>query len=127
MKRLTLGLAAAFLAFSSLSAFAESPAMTGDTSLGKVWVDANGMTLYTFDNDTAGVSTCYEQCAVKWPPYGVAEGAMAEGEWTIVTRTDGTQMWAYDGHPLYTWINDKLPGDTTGDGVGGVWHAAMAE
>ncbi len=127
MNRLTLGLAAAVFAFSGLSAFAASPGMTGDSSLGKVWVDANGMTLYTFDKDAAGVSNCYEQCAVNWPPYMAAADAMAEGEWTIVDRTDGTKMWAYDGHPLYTWIKDTQPGDVTGDGVGTVWHAALAE
>ena len=32
------------------------------------------------------------------------------------------KMWAYQGQPLYYWIKDKKPGDTTGDGVGSVWH-----
>ena len=40
-----------------------------------------------------------------------------EGEWTIVERTDGTKMWAYEGKPLYTFIKDKKPGDVTGDGA----------
>jgi predicted lipoprotein with Yx(FWY)xxD motif len=131
MKRFTLALAAAALAFStaafSTAALAEPPAGTGDTSLGKVWVDANGMTLYTFTKDEPGVTNCYEQCAVNWPPFMAAEGAMAEGDWTVVERTDGTSMWAYKGWPLYTWIGDQAPGDVTGEGVGGVWHVAKAE
>ena len=105
---------------------AMEPAKTMDTSLGSVWVDANGMTLYTFDKDKPGKSNCYGECATNWPPLMAAEGAMAEGDWTLVERTDGTMMWAYDGMPLYTWINDAKPGDVTGDGVGGVWHAAKA-
>ncbi|HEY0918239.1 hypothetical protein [Devosia sp.] len=93
----------------------------------QVLTDANGMTLYTYDKDTAGVSNCYDQCAVNWPPLFAAEGAAAEGAFTIVTRTDGTKMWAYDGMPLYLWVKDTKPGDTTGDGVGGVWHTAVED
>lgn len=86
--------------------------------------DANGMTLYTFDKDTGGVSVCYGDCAVKWPPYLGAEADMAKmGEgWTLVDRTDGTKQWAYDGKPTYLFIDDKAKGDMMGDGMGGVWH-----
>ena len=84
--------------------------------------DANGMTLYTFDKDVDGVSACYDDCAVKWPPALGAEGdTMAEG-WTLVARTDGTMQWAYDGKPLYLFNGDTKAGDMTGDGVGDVWH-----
>ena len=34
---------------------------------------------------------------------------------------------AYDGHPLYTFVEDKAPGDIKGDGKGGVWHVAKGE
>jgi predicted lipoprotein with Yx(FWY)xxD motif len=123
--RSTIALTA--LIISATAAFAAEPAKTMDTSLGKVWTDDKGMTLYTFDKDGPGVSNCYDQCAVNWPPLMAAAGAMAEGEWTIVERKDGTKMWAYEGHPLYLWIKDTKPGDVTGDGVGGVWHAATAK
>ena len=126
--RITMGLAAALLAASFTGAFAAEPAMQGDSSMGKVWTDANGLTLYTFDKDEGGVSACYEQCAVNWPPFLAADGAAAEGDWTIVERTDGTMQWAYDGKPLYTFIQDKAAGDVTGEGKGdGTWHVAMAE
>ena len=81
------------------------------------------MTLYTYDKDTAGASTCYDDCAVNWPPYlGKAgeEKAMGEG-WTLVERKDKTLQWAYDGKPVYLFIGDKKQGDMTGDGKGGVW------
>lgn len=126
--RISTGLAAAFLALSATASFAADPAMIGDSSLGKVWTDANGMTLYTFDKDEGGMSACYEQCAVNWPPFMAAEGAAAEGDWTIVDRTDGSKQWAYDGHPLYTFIQDKAAGDVVGEGKGdGTWHVAKAE
>ncbi|MEU9945634.1 hypothetical protein [Streptomyces lavendulae] len=34
-------------------------------------------------------------------------------------------QWAYDSRPLYTFINDKMAGDMTGDGFKDVWHAAQ--
>ncbi len=100
------------------------PAMVGDSKLGKVLTDGQGMTLYTFDKDSTGVSQCYEQCAKAWPPLQAAEGAMAAGDYSVVKREDGGMQWAYKGQPLYTWVKDSQPGDTTGDGVKGVWHVA---
>lgn len=90
-----------------------------------VLVGPNGMTLYTFDKDTAGVSNCYDDCAVKWPPLMADAAAKDDGEFTVVTRKDGTKMWAHEGLPLYFWFKDTKAGDTTGDGVGGVWHTAV--
>jgi len=90
-----------------------------------VLTDANGMTLYIFDKDAPGVTNCYEQCAINWPPLMADASAKADGEFTLVDRTDGTKMWAYKGLPLYLWKDDKAPGDITGDGVGGVWHLAI--
>lgn len=83
-----------------------------------------GMTLYTFDKDQNGKSNCYDGCAVKWPPYLVSKGAEAKKGWSVVKRRDDTQQWAYKGQPLYTWVGDTKPGETNGDGVGGVWHVA---
>lgn len=125
MKSLTLG--CVVLLATAAAAFAAEPAKVMDSSAGKVWTDAKGMTLYTFDKDEAGKSNCYDKCAVAWPPLAAAADAKAMDEWTVVERTDGTKMWAYDGHPLYTYVDDKKPGDVTGDGKGGVWHVAKAE
>ena len=91
----------------------------------QVLTDANGMTLYVFDKDAPGVSNCYEQCAINWPPLMADADAVAEGDFTIVERTDDTSMWAYKGWPLYYWKDDMKAGDITGDGVGGVWHLAI--
>ena len=85
------------------------------------------MTLYTFDKDEPNKSNCNGDCAKNWPPLMAAANARPEGEWTIVERTDGTRMWAYDGKPLCLWMKDKKPGDVTGDAVGGVWHVAKPD
>ena len=75
------------------------------------------------DQDTAGTSVCYGDCAVKWPPYIADNGAAMPGL-TTIERKDGAKQWAKDGKPLYFWMGDTQPGETNGDGVGGVWHVA---
>jgi len=126
--RITISLAAALLALSASGSFAAEPAMQVDSSMGKIYTDANGMTLYTFDKDETGKSNCYDQCAAAWPPFMAAEGATPEGEWTIVERTDGSMQWAYDGKPLYTFVEDQNPGDMTGEGAAdNTWHVAIAD
>jgi predicted lipoprotein with Yx(FWY)xxD motif len=125
MKPIALGLA--FLLVTATASYADGPAKTMDTAAGKILADQKGMTLYTFDNDSKGKSNCYGDCATGWPPFTAPNDAKAEGDWTIVDRTDGTKMWAYDGKPLYTWFKDKKPGDVTGDMVEGLWHIVKAE
>ena len=83
---------------------------------------ANGMTLYTFDNDAGGVSACYDGCAGNWPPFTGTEGEAMGDAWTLVARSDGTLQWAYDGKPTYFYAGDAVAGDMSGDGAGGVWH-----
>lgn len=80
-----------------------------------------GMTLYTFKKDSAGVSTCYDDCATNWPPFTAAAEAQPEGDLGIIERTDGSRQWTLKGMPLYFWAGDADKGDATGDGVGGVW------
>lgn len=90
-----------------------------------VLTDINGMTLYTFDKDVQGsASNCYDKCAENWPPLIASADTVAEGEFRLIDRTDGTKIIAYKGWPLYLWIKDEKPGDTTGDMVGEVWHTA---
>jgi predicted lipoprotein with Yx(FWY)xxD motif len=87
-------------------------------------VDSSGMTLYNFDRDAAGSgkSACNGPCAALWPPAMAAAGAKAEGDFTIVTRDDGTMQWAYKGKPLYHYSIDKKAGDMMGDKFRDVWH-----
>ena len=96
-----------------------------------VFVNANGMTLYTYDRDTeAGKSSCNEKCAMAWPPLTPGADAKEMGSWTVINRDDGTKQWAYRGKPVYTYAKDAAPGDDKGDGLGPdgthVWHEIKA-
>ncbi|MEL6524267.1 MAG: hypothetical protein AAFQ07_01030 [Chloroflexota bacterium] len=92
------------------------------------------LTLYIFTNDEEGVSNCNDQCAQAWPPLlATSEADLATideslaSNTSLVTRDDGTLQIAYNGQPLYGFITDLLPEDTTGEGVGDVWFIATAE
>src|SRR6478752_10135112 len=109
------------------------PASVGvaSTGLGDVLVDRQGRTLYLFERDSGTMSACIGACAVNWPPLGVrgtplvGSGARRSDVGTTV-RPDGISQLTYNGHPLYTFVNDKKPGDTNGEGVkafGGSWFA----
>jgi len=89
-------------------------------------VGPSGMTLYTFKKDgkNTGMSECYDQCAINWPPLTVASGTQPNKEFTIIIRADGSQQWAFKGQPLYFYAKDTKPGDKLGDGVGGNWNVA---
>jgi len=126
MKTFMAGLVISTLAFGAFEAIAATtePAVMGDTAKGKIWVDTKGMTLYSFDKDVVGKSNCNGECAVEWPPLQAAADSKASGDWTIVTRDDGSKMWAFEGRPLYTFVDDKKVGDVTGDNVDG-FHIVM--
>lgn len=85
-----------------------------------------GMTLYIWDKDAPGESNCYDACAANWPPLLVPADTAVSGDFTLVDRKDSDlAIVAYKGWPLYLWVKDEKPGDTTGDGVGGTWHTAV--
>ncbi|EKS29021.1 COG4315 family predicted lipoprotein [Afipia felis] len=124
---LKIAAALAFTAAFGTLAFAQAaaPAKTAQTSKGPALVDAKGMTLYTFDKDSAGKSACNGPCANNWPILAASTDAKASGDWTVVTRDDGSKMWAYKGKPLYTFKQDTAAGDVKGDGfLNGAWHIA---
>jgi predicted lipoprotein with Yx(FWY)xxD motif len=87
--------------------------------VGKVLVDSNGMTLYYFQKDQNGESTCYGPCEQGWPPL-TTEGAPQAGEGAMASklgttkRKDGTVQVTYNKWPLYTFIEDKKPGEDNG-------------
>lgn len=132
MRRLTMMALIAGLALSAgvtLSAKAEDygPMKVMQTSMGKVLTDAKGMTLYTYDKDTAGVSNCTGECAEYWPPAKAEAGAKPVGDLTLIKRADGTMQWADGGKPLYTFVKDKAPGDVMGDNMKNVWHVVKEQ
>lgn len=91
-----------------------------------VLADGKMMTLYTYAKDAPGVSNCNDMCAKNWPPLMAAPDAKPMGDWTVITRADGSRQWAYKGMPLYRWIKDMNPGDAGGEGMGnGAWKVAV--
>ncbi len=117
-------------ATSAPEATPSGPAMVnlGSGALGSHLVAGNGMTLYLFTKDTAGSgsSTCYDKCAGFWPALLTAGAPQAgtgvdSSKFGTITRTDGSTQVTYNGWPLYFYAKDTKAGDTTGEGVGGVW------
>ena len=47
-----------------------------------------------------------------------AADAKASGDWTVVTRDDGSRQWAYKGKPVYTYKADQKAGDLGDDALG---------
>lgn len=93
--------------------------------VGSFLVDTKGMTLYYFKKDSPGKSACEGDCVAKWPLYfreavAAKDGVKAE-DFATITRADGQKQTTYKGMPLYYFVGDKNPGDTTGQGVKDVW------
>jgi predicted lipoprotein with Yx(FWY)xxD motif len=105
----------------------------GDTTLGKVLTDANGMTLYFFVTDLAGqgVSTCYGNCSRIWPIFSVNNTIVSfplnASDFSSINRTDGTKQTTYKGWPLYYFASDTTPGDVKGENVLKVWFVAKTD
>ena len=103
--------------------------------LGQIIVDAQGRTLYLFEADKGGKSSCDGPCAAAWPPYvsnGAPQAAMGASGALVgtTTRADGTTQVTYGGHPLYYFVGDKAPGDTTGqdiDQFGAKWYVVAKD
>jgi len=122
MSRTALSLLAAVVLAASVTASAQ-PAPARRAADGTL-TNATGMTLYVFDRDAGGKSTCNGPCTMTWPPLLVPEDGRASGDWTIVVRDDGSKQWAVKGKPLYRCSKDMKPGDKAGEGINGIWHVA---
>ena len=97
--------------------------------LGRILVDSKGITLYDFVKDKGTMSACYGACAALWPPLTttgkpVAGRGVRASLLGTTKRKDGKLEVTYGGHPLYYFVTDRKPGQTTGQGVnqfGGPW------
>ena len=118
MKSVSFGTAVLFALFTFSAHASDAPVKMADGML----VDSKGMTVYTYDKDSAGKSVCAGKCAENWPPVMATDAKAAGADYSTITRADGTKQLAYKGKPLYTFIKDKKPGDKTGDKVMDAWH-----
>ena len=104
------------------------------TSLGPTLVDANGRTLYLFERDKPNVSTLSAAGQAIWPPFTASatpralNGASA-GQIGTIRAAGGSAQVTYNGHPLYYYVGDRNPGQTTGQGLnqfGALWYVLSA-
>lgn len=115
---------------SSAAPAAASVAVHTAAGLGAILVDASGRALYLFEKDRTSTSSCSGQCAQVWPPFTSAGAPTADAGASAALlattpRTDGTSQVTYAGHPLYYYVNDQQPGQTTGQGLnqfGAKWY-----
>lgn len=102
--------------------------MVSNSPLGNILTSSDGMTLYTFQNDSPDQSTCTDGCAQKWPPLTVAQGVTptaspgVTGALGVYQRADGTYQVTINQMPLYHYYGDAQPGDTNGQGLLGKWY-----
>jgi predicted lipoprotein with Yx(FWY)xxD motif len=97
---------------------------------GTYLTDGAGRTLYLFEADKGSTSACSGQCATAWPPLTTtgtpaAGSGVTASQLATAARSDGTMQVTYNGHPLYYFVQDKSPGQTTGQATnffGAAWY-----
>ncbi len=90
--RIVVGLAAV-CALAMAGAAVAAP--TGVTEKAGAFIAPDGKPLYSFARDTTpGKSACNGQCATNWPPLMASAASANDGDWTVVTRDDGSKQWA---------------------------------
>jgi predicted lipoprotein with Yx(FWY)xxD motif len=114
---ITYGLAIA----SSSSMGAATKVGTASSKLGRIIINKQGRTLYLFEKDKNGKSACYGACAKYWPPLltrgkPVAGAGVKAKLLGVTRRKNGTRQVTYAGHPLYRYVADSKPRQTTGEG-----------
>jgi predicted lipoprotein with Yx(FWY)xxD motif len=121
---------AATLAFAGDAKTGGTRVNVARSHLGRILVDSRGITLYDFPPDRGTTSVCYGACAALWPPLITHGKPVAAGRGVRKTllgttkRKDGKRQVTYGGHPLYYFVTDRKPGQTSGQGVnqfGGPW------
>jgi predicted lipoprotein with Yx(FWY)xxD motif len=111
----------------------ESAALVGTASsdLGDILVDANGLSLYGFLDDTEGLPTCDGACADAWPPVFTDSAELPAGldasVFSVVERNDGSFQLKAGAWPLYLFAGDGAPGDVNGQGSGDVWFLSAPD
>ena len=104
--------------------------LTSVSDLGQILVDGKGDTLYAFDQDHGGQSSCTGGCGKAWPAFTTRSPPRAgkgidAAKLDTIEREHGPSQVTYAGHPLYLYSGDAGPGDAGGNGLdqfGGTWH-----
>lgn len=107
------------------------------SEVGTALTGADGKTLYFAEQEADGTIACKDACLSFWKPLTVSRGTTptagtgVTGTLATVNRPDGSVQVTYDGKPLYTFTEDRGPGQAKGNGFEDtfngtdfVWHAA---
>ena len=137
MKRLTI----LFLATAAILPVGISQAATGaklqirHTALGSILVNRGGHTVFVFTRASRNHDRCATTagCTGIWPMVTSAGtptlGPGVKRSLLSTIKVGGVRQLTYAGHPLYTYIGDAGPGDTSYVGqsqFGGRWFALNA-
>ena len=91
-------------------------------TLGPIFTDTKGMTLYTYKEDVNGTSRCLAGCLKAWPAYiAPSQTGNFPANIGVIKRTDGKLQYTWKEKPLYYYANDKKAGNVNGEGIGGIW------
>jgi predicted lipoprotein with Yx(FWY)xxD motif len=107
----------------SFAAVEENPLPTIALPDGRnILTNIDGLTVYIFDVDNGSTSNCYDACAKAWPPVLATPDFIPAAPIGTTIRKDGSLQLTFNGMPIYLFAGDGAPGETNGDGLGGVWH-----
>ena len=115
--------------------------LSSSTTLGSYLTDKDGRSLYFFSTDSKDQVTCTGGCELVWPPFYLDNLTAAKlgtgltfSDFGTITTASGKKQVTYKGWPLYYYapsVNGtntlEAAGQTTGDGVGGVWFIAKPD
>jgi predicted lipoprotein with Yx(FWY)xxD motif len=120
----------------SVAKNARVTSVSGTTTRANILVNSHGLAVYALTGDSAKHPECTQAngCFMFWPPVKVASAKKVSqaagvkgrlGTW----RRDGFLQLTLNGHPLYTFSQDRQKDHATGEGLhtfGGTWHVYRA-
>lgn len=138
MKRTIAGVAASLvlaglIGLAGTGQAAPSPSVGWEEieGLGTVLVTDEGFTLYRFEEDMPGASSCTDGCEEVWPAFHAEDLVTGEGLdpslFGEIERDGGGRQTTYLGWPLYTYTGDTAPGEAAGQGMNDLWFAVAQD
>lgn len=111
----------------STAAPASSPSVVlTSTKLGQVLAAPDGKILYLFTKDQGTTTACTGGCVGTWPALKATGTPVAGPGLDASKLTAANGQVAYNGHLLYFFAGDTSPGQTNGQGIGGIWYVVNA-
>ncbi len=94
------------------------------TAGNRYFATAQGLTLYAYDSGSKA-APCTGRCLDQWRPFPAGALVRPIGDWAASADEGGTRQWTHKGRPVYAYVKDSTPGEPTGDGLDGKWHALV--